>query len=260
MTEARPRHLSTAEAAKAAGVSARALRLYEQRGLLKPQRTAAGWRAYGPQALARLHQVLALKRLGLPLSAIGELLNGRLATLESVLALQEQALEARRAEAERALALIRRARARLSAGEALSADDLTTLSRETTMSMNEDEMKAVFQPLIAKHYSPESLAKLAAKPYDQAEATRAWEQLKSDAMAAMAKGDPTTPEAIDVARRWSDLVSQFTGGDPEIAKSLEGVWKDAMANPAFAARMPQGPNLMAFIQRAAEAGKGGRAG
>jgi len=35
------------------GVSAKALRLYEQRGLIAPLRTAAGWRVYGPDEMAR---------------------------------------------------------------------------------------------------------------------------------------------------------------------------------------------------------------
>jgi DNA-binding transcriptional MerR regulator len=65
-------HLSPAETAKRFGISIKALRLYEQRGLLKPLRaangsTGAAWRVYGPDQVARLHQILALKRLGLSL-------------------------------------------------------------------------------------------------------------------------------------------------------------------------------------------------
>jgi len=76
------RYLSTAETAAALGVTPRALRLYEARGLVRPLRTDAGWRAYGPEQVARLHQILALKRLGLPLRAIGELLAGRFKALD----------------------------------------------------------------------------------------------------------------------------------------------------------------------------------
>ena len=45
--------LSPSQAARRLGVSAKALRLYEARGLIAPLRTAAGWRAYGPEQLAR---------------------------------------------------------------------------------------------------------------------------------------------------------------------------------------------------------------
>ena len=44
--------LNASEAASRLGVSAKALRLYEQRGLIAPIRTAAGWRAYGPDEMA----------------------------------------------------------------------------------------------------------------------------------------------------------------------------------------------------------------
>ena len=182
------RYLSAAEAAKALGVTTRALRLYEQKGLVRPQRTAGGWRAYGPEALARLHQVLTLKRMGLSLAGVGEVLQGRLANLADLLALQEEALSARRAETERALQLVRRARARLAAGQTLSVDDLTTLTRETTMTkpIDEDEMKAVFDPLIRRHFDAETLAVVQAKPYDQAAVTRAWDAVIADAKAARA--------------------------------------------------------------------------
>jgi len=52
--------LNASEAAKRLGVSAKALRLYEQRGLIAPARTAAGWRAYGPDEMARVAEMAAL--------------------------------------------------------------------------------------------------------------------------------------------------------------------------------------------------------
>ena len=91
----RHEHLSPVEAGRRLGVTVKALRLYEARGLVKPLRTANGWRAYGPEAMARLHQVLALKRLGLSLQRIADLLVGRGVGLDAVLGLQENALAGR---------------------------------------------------------------------------------------------------------------------------------------------------------------------
>src|ERR1041385_4822635 len=89
-------HLSPAETAKRFGISIKALRLYEQHGLLKPLRTANGstraaWRVYGSDQFARLHQILALKQLGLSLEQIGEVLIGENA-LDRILTAQERAL------------------------------------------------------------------------------------------------------------------------------------------------------------------------
>jgi DNA-binding transcriptional MerR regulator len=48
--------LNPSEAANRLGVSAKALRVYEQRGLVAPVRTAAGWRAYGPNEIPLINQ------------------------------------------------------------------------------------------------------------------------------------------------------------------------------------------------------------
>jgi DNA-binding transcriptional MerR regulator len=242
-------HLSPSEAARRLGVSVNALRGYEQRGLVKPLRSQADWRAYGPEEMARLHQILALKALGLPLARIGALLEGRASTLESVLAIQEQALKDEGNRLEHALALIRAARSRLAAGETLSIDDLTQLTKETTMSnkLDSEEWKAMFDPLIQKNYAPEDLAKASGRHFDQEEISKAWNTLFEDAKAVMAKGDPYSPEAMAVAHRWSALVNQFTQGDPKLAEGSSKVWKDAFADPKIAPRLPVGADLFAFV-------------
>ncbi|WP_327181714.1 MerR family transcriptional regulator [Streptomyces sp. NBC_01334] len=54
------------DAAAAAGTTPRALRLYEERGLLPaPRRTATGQRAYGPDEVARVRVIRELLALGL---------------------------------------------------------------------------------------------------------------------------------------------------------------------------------------------------
>ncbi len=54
------------DAAAAAGTTPRALRFYEQRGLLPPPvRTASGQREYGPEAVNRVRVIRALLALGL---------------------------------------------------------------------------------------------------------------------------------------------------------------------------------------------------
>jgi DNA-binding transcriptional MerR regulator len=57
-------------------VSAKALRLYEQHGLLAPVRTEAGWRAYGPEQMARAAEIAALRALGLSLGQAARALGG----------------------------------------------------------------------------------------------------------------------------------------------------------------------------------------
>jgi DNA-binding transcriptional MerR regulator len=62
--------------AAAAGLSVRALHHYEQIGLLSPsERSTAGHRLYGPDAVDRLYRVNRLRRLGLSLDQIGHVLD-----------------------------------------------------------------------------------------------------------------------------------------------------------------------------------------
>jgi DNA-binding transcriptional MerR regulator len=246
------RHLSPAETARRLGVTVKALRLYERYGLVKPARTQASWRTYGPTEIARLHQVLALKRLGLTLARIAELLNKRGTGLAEVLALQERALSGESARVERALALIRTARAKLAEGQTLSIDDLTTLTKETTMSgkATPDELKKIFDPISAKYFTPEEQAALTARKFDQSSASESWEAVIADAKTAMAKGDPHSAEALAVARRWKALVDQFTGGDPAIAGKVRAIWGEAMADPKAAPKLPLNPEVFAFMAKA----------
>ena len=86
-------HLTAAEAARELGVSAKALRLYEQNGLLTPLRTAAGWRIYGPSELARAREVAALRRLGMGLAQIKAVLSAGGDSLDAALAAHQAGLE-----------------------------------------------------------------------------------------------------------------------------------------------------------------------
>jgi DNA-binding transcriptional MerR regulator len=89
------RFLNPSEAAKRLGVSAKALRLYEQRGLIAPARTPAGWRAYGPAEMSRAREIAELRALGLSLSEAARVFAGDAQTVERMLATHEATLEDR---------------------------------------------------------------------------------------------------------------------------------------------------------------------
>jgi MerR family transcriptional regulator, thiopeptide resistance regulator len=245
------RYLSPAQTARALGVTVRALRVYEQRGLVRPLRSQAGWRAYGPEALARLHQVLTLKRLGLSLAKIAVLISGRLSKLDAVLELQEEVLERRRREAGRGLELVRAARARIAGGQALSLDDLTTLTRETTMTDQAPDWAKKMQPMIDRNLSAEDKAAIASRAgdYDQAQVSAQWEALIAEAKPLVGT-DPGAPQAQDLARRWKAMVHKATGGDPEVTARMGRVWQDSFADPKVAPILPFGPEVMAFVSQA----------
>ncbi len=121
--------LNPSEAAKRLGVSAKALRLYEQRGLIAPARTAAGWRVYGPDEMARVAEIAALRELGLSLSQVGRVLGGDSESLGPALAAHQAALEDRVHQLVGAVDRIRRLRVDLSGGQAPAPGELARLLR-----------------------------------------------------------------------------------------------------------------------------------
>lgn len=61
-------------AADLVGVGVQTLRLYEQRGLVDPARTAGGTRRYSTDDLSRLHHIAALLEAGLNLAGVAAVL------------------------------------------------------------------------------------------------------------------------------------------------------------------------------------------
>lgn len=123
------RFLRPSEAARRLGVSAKALRLYEQRRLVAPGRTAAGWRAYGPDEMARAAEIVALRGLGLSLAQVARVLEGDPEGLVSALAAHEASLEDRIRKLADTVEKVRGLRADLAQGRAPVAGELTRLLR-----------------------------------------------------------------------------------------------------------------------------------
>jgi DNA-binding transcriptional MerR regulator len=244
--------LRSAQAARRLGVSGKALRLYEAHGLVRAERTAAGWRVYGPEQIARLHQVVALKRFGFPLGRIAELLAGGLPDLAAFLDLHEQLLREEAKRLDQALKLLSAARRKLVEQGGLSSDDLMALTKETAMTdKRTDNVAAAYEAIAAKHFTPDDQAALAANGYRGMAAPDAdWPALNAEAARLMEIGDPRSPEAIDLARRWMAKVFEATGGDPALTRKLKTVARETLEQPDFAAAASSSTAMMDFVSEA----------
>lgn len=121
------RFLSPSEAAKRLGVSAKALRLYEQRGLVAPGRTEAGWRTYGQKELDRAAEIVALRALGFSLAQVERVLDGNSSGLEPTLAAHQAALESQLRQLANTVGKVRGLRSDLMQGRAPTIDELMDL-------------------------------------------------------------------------------------------------------------------------------------
>lgn len=111
------RFLNAAEAASRLGVSVKALRLYERRGLITPGRTAAGWRTYGPEEMRRVGEIAALRALGFNLAQVARVVKGDPAGLEPSLAAHQAVLDSRLREIVGMIGKVARLRGGLARGE-----------------------------------------------------------------------------------------------------------------------------------------------
>jgi DNA-binding transcriptional MerR regulator len=123
------RFSSPSDAARQLGISTKALRLYEQRGLISPGRTPAGWRAYGPAEIARAAEIVELRALGLCLGDIARVFAGDAQTVDRTLATHKSSLEERIRQLGHAVDKLGRMRAKLGEGEVPDAGELIRLLR-----------------------------------------------------------------------------------------------------------------------------------
>lgn len=100
--------LTIGRVARGAGLAIDTVRYYEREGLIeKPARSAAGYRHYGPEVVARLRFIRQAKELGFTLSEIRELLALKVAPGKSCADVKARA-EAKIADVEQRIAQLNR--------------------------------------------------------------------------------------------------------------------------------------------------------
>lgn len=236
-------HVQIGALAKATGVTVRALHHYDEIGLLVPdERSYSGRRLYSEPNVRRLYRIVALRQLGLSLEEIASVLDQNsdladairqhLARVEETLSLQRQL----RRTLSRMLEILEQ-------GREPAFDQFIQAIEETTM--------------IEKYYTPEQQEQLARRRAQLGEerireAERDWGELIERITAEQAAGtDPTAPRMLEFARRWRELIEQFTGGDDSIRQSLTTMYREEGSEAA--SRGMVDPELVRYVGRALDA-------
>jgi DNA-binding transcriptional MerR regulator len=211
--------------AEKAGVTVRTLHHYDRLGLLKPSgRTEAGYRLYGEGDFARLQQIVTLKFIGLPLKQIKDLLDRSDLDLVATLRLQRRLLLEKRLQVEAAIQAIEEAERSLKSSP---APNLAALKKIIEVMERQNAMEWT-----KKYYSEEAQTKVAERaatwtPELQAKVEQDWKTLIGDVESAIAaKVDPRDVKALALAKRWSELVRGFTGGDAGVQQGLNKLYAD----------------------------------
>lgn len=226
---------------KRVGVSAKALRLYEAEGLLKPDsHSPAGYRLYGASAMRRLSQLLLLRRAGFPLRQIRALLAGGEVDLPALVDAQIASLHQRLAQASDELALLQRLRTHLATTETLEQlTECMQMTQKLEVPLSPDERAAFARR--AQEIGPAAIAA----------AEQAWPVLIGKVRAAIASGlAPDAPAVQPLAREWHDLVKAATGGDAAVERKIAGAWQ---AQPQAMAAFGMDGAMFAWIGQAIRA-------
>ena len=131
--------MTSGEIAKKAGVSQKAVRLYDEKGLLKPTDYSEGnYRLYDDAALQILEKIVALKAIGFSLEEIRDnLAAGEAVNVEEALRLQLKNMEEKRSQIDNVIAAINGALERR--GSALDWDDVATIVQNINLDRSADK-------------------------------------------------------------------------------------------------------------------------
>lgn len=123
-----------------AGISARTLRWYDQKGLLKPSRiNDAGYRLYDQQAVIRLQQILFYKELDFPLSEIQKILDSPDFSYQKALKGHLAELLQRRERLDALILTVNNTLDNLQGGMDMSDQERFTAFREAVVKENEEK-------------------------------------------------------------------------------------------------------------------------
>ena len=236
------------------GLSHRALRFYEARGLVKPLRGAGGRRVYGPGELARLNAVVALKRAGFSLAEIGRTLSGRHADLAALVAAQVADLDHRLGELTSARGLLVIVHSRIDRGEPVDAATLCSLIRAGETIVEPANWKAVTD----RYFTPQEKAEWQDRMadvrdgFDQDAYGAGWKALSARIEAALPL-DTSTDTAQRFVDEWFALLKPFSEvTTPAMWNGAARMYADmdnwpVEADPGFSAE------VWRFIQAATQA-------
>ncbi len=247
--------LDIAEVVRRTGLTSRALRFYEARGLVAPLRTYSGRRLYGAHELERINQVVALKKAGLTLAQIQRLMSKKPLDLASLVDAQLNAIEAQARELAEARALLLNVKSRIDQGAPVDAATFCALIRNGDPIMTDEDWKKVLD----QHYSPEELGQWTENPppagFDQEAYTRQWQELGGRIEAALPL-DPASEQARAFLAEWDALLAPFRAvATPEMMAGAQSFWEKADRYRGQV-QMPFSPDVLRFIQAAQQAKAG----
>lgn len=203
--ETRPKHgqhgLTVSEVSRLSGASVRALHHYDEIGLLVPSgRTAAGYRLYDRDDLARLQEILLFRELEIPLDDIATLLSGGAFDRRAALELQREMLLQKAVRTEALIASVERAINAERTGVRMTKEEMFEVFGDFDPTQYEDEVQERWGETDAYKESARRTARYTKADWDRFKAES--EQIGTDTARLMDEGVPAhDPRAMDLAEQ-----------------------------------------------------------
>ena len=203
------------EFARRAGTTVKALYLYDRLGLVRPRRTASGYRIYAESDLGRLEQIAALKFLGIPLKQMKTLLDPATPALSDVLRQRRAVLEEQQRRIGRAIRAITDAERDLE-GE-----------KSPSPAVWRNIMNAIERPndvsAMKKYYTGDAWTKRK-QHYENWPSPELQEIYRN--LIAVQGDDPGGLKVQGIKERMMNLLNLRVTGDPEVQTGVWEAWKD----------------------------------
>lgn len=232
--------LEIGEVVERTGLSHRALRFYEARGLVRALRTTGARRVYGQRELARLNAVVALKCAGFTLAEIGRMLGPRPPDLGTLVAAQIADLDRRLDDLTASRGLLLGVQSSIDRGEPIDVATLCSLIRTGENTVEPDNWRAVTNRYFTPQQKEEWQATMKALPatYTQEDHGARWKDLSARIEAAIPL-DPASEAAQGFVDEWFALLKPFSSvATPEMWNGAGRMYSEmdrwpAKADPGF---------------------------
>lgn len=259
-------YLRIGQIAERSGLSAKALRLYEQRGLLKPcSHSEAGYRMYGPDALRRLMQIVVLKRSGFTLAEIAGLLSSQEPVIATLLGERIKALQREMADKTQALKTLQAIARQVDSASTLSLNQLLesiTMTSKAQLHVTDSQREAIrsraesFRAVLTVDESEhlgqrldQSLESLSADGLEAMQ--RPWRELSAEVRAKMDAGTPANDASVaELARRWYAFVTSVTDRDPSFLNKIRDLY---VQHPELMVKQSMSPTMIDYMSAAMKA-------
>ena len=243
--------LSIGELAKRSGITVRALRHYEEMGLINPKRTESRQRLYAYGDITRLQHIQMLKRTGLTLTQIKALVTGNNWRAEDVLSMQRDLAADELEKAKAKLAMLEEAIACAAAGEPADVSILCNIIKMGEHAVSEEKWQKVWD----KFYTLEEQERWKAAKLKLTNETIKEQEQKWPALLARTEAlvgtDPAAPEAQAIVKEWNALTQAIYDIDPVLTNSAGKLYDNLDDWPADGPEPPFSKEVWAFV-RAAE--------